>query len=253
MNIWKHFCFLTAIMMILCTVATSMAAEENDFLYLTEEAPPQNFTKDGELKGISVDILNAIWVRMGLKPVKIKVVPWSQGYQQVLSQPNTVIFSTSRLEEREKLFKWVGPIRTPRLGLIAKKTKHIKLANIDDAKKYRIATVTDDASEILLLSRKVPLKALTRVASLKIAIQKLKEGSVDIIAYGEENVWYYFKENRIDAKEYEKVHTISGASDFYAFNIDTPDSTIKKFQDAFVALKKDGTYDKILRKYELTQ
>jgi polar amino acid transport system substrate-binding protein len=235
------------------TVASCMAMDKNEFIYLTEEAPPQNFTKDGELKGIAVDILKAMWERMGFKPGKIKVIPWSQGYQQALSQANTVIFSTSRLEEREKLFKWVGPIRTPRLGLIAKKRNHINITSLEDVKKYRIVTVSDDASEMLLLNRKVPLKSLTRVASLKIAIQKLKEGSVDIIAYGEENVWYYFREHGIDTKQYEKLHTISGASDFYAFHKDTPDATIKKFQDAFVTLKKDGSYDKVLIKYGTAQ
>jgi polar amino acid transport system substrate-binding protein len=229
-----------------------MANEKNNFLYLTEEAAPQNFTRNGEIKGVSVDILKEIWARMGLEPAKIKLVPWAQGYQQVITRPNSVIFSTSRLEEREKLFKWVGPIRTPRLGLIAQKRKKIKIATLEDAKKYRIVTVIDDASEILLLNRNVPQKNLTRVATLETALKKLNAGSVDIIAYGEENVWYYLNEHGIDNKEYEKLYTILGASDFYAFNRETPDATIKKFQDAFLSLKKDGTYDTIYKKYGLT-
>jgi polar amino acid transport system substrate-binding protein len=253
MFFWSKLYLFIGVIIFLFSSTPCMANEKNIFLYLTEEAAPQNFTRNGEIKGSSVDILKEMWARMGLEPAKIKLVPWAQGYQQVLTRPNSVIFSTSRLEEREKLFKWVGPIRTPRLGLIAKKRKKIKLATVDDAKKYRIVTVIDDASEILLLSRNVPKKKLTRVATLETALKKLNTGSVDIIAYGEENVWYYLKEHGIDNKEYEKLYTISGASDFYAFNRETPDATIKKFQDAFLSLKKDGTYDKIYKKYGLTQ
>lgn len=249
MNTWIRVAIVFLCLVAVSAPAVARAAEENNFVYLTEDAPPQNFLKDGEPQGLAVDILKEMWTRMGMKPGKIRLVPWTQGYRQALSTPNTVIFATSRLEDRENLFKWVGPIRTPRLGLIAKREKRLKLTSLSDIKDYRVATVIDDASELFLLSRKVPSKNLVRVTTLKAAVHKLTCGSVDMIAYGEENVWYYFKGHGINRKEYEKLLTISGQADFYAFNKETPDAVIKRFQDAFLSLKKDGTYNRLLVKY----
>lgn len=241
--------FFSLCLLIFTAASFCEAAEENPFTYLTEDAPPQNYVKDGEPRGLAVEILKDLWRRMGMKPGKIKLVPWTQGYRQALSTPNTVIFSTTRLEAREKLFKWVGPIRTPRLGLIGKKERLLKVASLGDLKKYRVATVIDDASETLLLSRNVPAKNLVRFKTLKAAINSLTAGSVDMIAYGEENVWFHLKEQGFSRNMYEKVLTMSGQADFYAFNKETPDAVIKRFQDAFLSMKKDGSYDRLLAKY----
>jgi polar amino acid transport system substrate-binding protein len=54
----------------------------------------------------------------------IKIWPWARGYETALKEKNTVLFSTTRTEARENLFKWVGPIMPSRIVLVAKKTEH---------------------------------------------------------------------------------------------------------------------------------
>jgi polar amino acid transport system substrate-binding protein len=224
----------------------------NTFTYLTEEAPPQNYLEKGELKGLAVDLLKEMWKKLGMAPKKIQVLPWSEGYHKALTTPNTVLFSMTRLEEREKLFKWVGPIRTPRFGLVARASDNIKLQGIKDAAKYRIGTVKDDASEVLLLTRDVVKQdTLNRSPDLKTAMDRLRTGKIDIIAYGEESVWSYIKLQKWNEREFEKVSSISGASDFYAFNKETPDEVIRKFQEALIAVKRDKVFTHLLNKYRL--
>jgi polar amino acid transport system substrate-binding protein len=250
MNVKRLVCYLLLAGFVL--MSHPARGGEGNLTYITEEAPPQNYRENGELKGLAVDLLKEMWKKAGMSPKKIQVLPWSEGYKRALNTPDTVLFSMTRLEEREQLFKWVGPIRTPRFILLARVKDHISLASIIDAGKYRIGTVKNDASELLILSRNVVKSdALNRSPDLKTAIERLRSGKVDIVAYGEESVWSYIKLHKLNNRDFEKVFTISGASDFYAFHKDTPDSVIKNFQNALNAVKRDKIYTEILNRYRL--
>lgn len=90
-----------------CYAGLGLAAEPLQ-LY-TEEYPPLNFSQAGKPAGLGVEVVEEILRRTG-QQASIEVVPWARGYQATLSQPNTGLFVAMRTEEREQLFKWVGPI-----------------------------------------------------------------------------------------------------------------------------------------------
>src|SRR5471030_2816225 len=76
---------------------------------LTEENPPLNFTKNGQITGTATATVQEMLRRAGLS-ADIRVLPWSEAYAQAQSDPATCVYSTSRLPARYKLFQWVGPI-----------------------------------------------------------------------------------------------------------------------------------------------
>lgn len=79
---------------------------------ITEDYPPLNFVTNGQLKGPSVEIVERIRAKLGLKQEiqEIKVYPWARGYRFLQTKANTELFSTARTKQREALFKWVGPV-----------------------------------------------------------------------------------------------------------------------------------------------
>ena len=62
-------------------------------------------------------------------------MPWAQGYTMAQRQPNVALYSTTRTESRENLFKWVGPLATMKWVFFAKAGSGIKISSLDDAKK----------------------------------------------------------------------------------------------------------------------
>ena len=78
-----------------------------DLIYYTEQLPPYNYQENGTLQGISIDLPEGITEKMGRKVSRDEVllVPWTGGYQTVLSHNNIVLFTTVRLPEREQSFK----------------------------------------------------------------------------------------------------------------------------------------------------
>ena len=89
-----------------------------DLKILTENLPPLNYVKEGELVGPSVEIVKEIQRRVGSRE-KIQVYPWSRAYKIALEDENIVLFSTTHTKERDNKFKWVGPLATKRDILVA--------------------------------------------------------------------------------------------------------------------------------------
>ncbi len=78
-------------------------------------------------------------------------------YQEALKKKGYMVFSTTRTAQRENLFKWVGPIIQTRIGIIAKKSKHIRVAEASELNQYRIGTVLKDIGELLVIEAGVGL------------------------------------------------------------------------------------------------
>jgi len=119
----------------------------------TENYPPYNMKINGVSQGIAIDILDAMLKQLNSKISinNVKLKPWATGYKIVSKKKNTMLFSTTRTKQREKLFKWVGPISKTKIGITALKSKNIIIKNITDLKKYKIGAIKNDIGEILLL------------------------------------------------------------------------------------------------------
>lgn len=258
-KIYPYLVFIFAILFInsLYPLATVHAVTEKDLAYMTEEYPPFNFEENGELKGIAVDVLVEIFNRMdsGLTREHIRVFPWARGYKRALGEKNTMLFSTIRTEEREKLFKWVGPVAENRIVVIALKDKPIVIDSAEDLNKYKYGVIRKDIGEQLIVKAGVDKSRIQPGAKVISIIKKMKLNRIDAWAYGESVANWFIKQHGYDPAEFKTVYELMKQGDLYfAFHKDTPDSLIDKFQQALDALKKkDGAekseYEKILDRY----
>ena len=142
-----------AIVLLLIFLLSITAGLAQELTVISEDNPPFNFIKDGVFTGSATEVVREIMRRLDL-PTEIQVLTWARGYQLALSQPNVVLFSTARTQEREHLFHWVGPIYKVRFGFYAKRGSGPYLTCLADAKKVgAIATYKDDVREQLLKSQ----------------------------------------------------------------------------------------------------
>jgi len=77
-----------------------------------------------------------------------------RAYQLAKIKANHCIFSIARTKSRENHFKWIGAISyLNNTAMSALKGRSIKVANLNDAKKYTIAVSRDDLTHIALMER----------------------------------------------------------------------------------------------------
>ena len=238
--------------LLFCLVSGSAAAASvDDVVFMTEQYPPYNLEEDNKLQGIAVDTLALMLPRAGSKQTRedIKLLPWARGYKRVLSEPNTCLFSTTRTEEREHLFKWVGPIAPNTVGLIARKERNIKIDSVEDIEKHKIGTIRDDVAEQYLVNAGISVDHMERVAETILNIKKMNRGRIDLWAYGENVAMWELKANGFNPADYESVYVLDRKDLYFAFHKGTSDSVIQKLQAALDTLKTDGEYEKILDRY----
>ena len=168
--------------LLMLTPLSAWSSDQEPVTFYTENYPPANFVANGMLQGITVDSLKLMWQEMGLPEHDINIVPWARGYKNTLSAPNTALFTMSRTNAREPLFKWVGPLFKSVHVLMAKKSSNIKINNVGDLFDYRVATIRGDISEISLQQIGYPDYNLAKVNELSRAffmMQSKPSGYVD--------------------------------------------------------------------------
>lgn len=111
-------------------------ANEQTLTIYTEEFPPYNFSKNGEISGINIRIVQAACQESGIH-CEFTMLPWNRAMRMARKGPNTGLISTARTPERETWFKWVGPfIKSQNCIFKLASRKDINLPNAESAHKY---------------------------------------------------------------------------------------------------------------------
>ena len=228
----------------------------NDVIKMyTEHYPPYNMKdKDGKIIGSSIEVLDAVLKKMNSKQSieNVKLRSWAKSYAVAQKKKNTMVFSTTRTASREKLFKWVGPIATATVGVVALKSKHIVINKASDFNKYRVGAVLKDIGELLLLDAGVDKQNIQYVKgedAINISFNKMQKNRIDMFAYNINVAFANARMEGFDTDKYEVVYTLKVGYQYFAFNKETDDKIILQWQNALDAIKKDGSYEKIQSKY----
>jgi polar amino acid transport system substrate-binding protein len=91
--------------------APDYAGEMKAISCLTENYPPFNFEYDGEIFGVSSDILHGLLTKMQIGPtdISLEIHQWKTVYQKTLNQSKTMLFSVVRIPERKVFLNGLAP------------------------------------------------------------------------------------------------------------------------------------------------
>ncbi|NQV17760.1 MAG: transporter substrate-binding domain-containing protein [Armatimonadetes bacterium] len=237
--------------MVLCSCSTihksSGSQKENELQLLTEDYPPLTFEKDGEVTGFGTEVVREILNRLNI-PDNIRILPWEDGYNLCLKNPNVVLFTMKRTELRENLFHWIGPIGGNNTIFYAKKGSGIQIDNMEDAKKVsKIATCSawfseqdlKDAGFTNLVSSPVPIEN----------VRQLVEGEVDLSIFTDITIPEIAIQAGYSIDDLEPVFTVSTGYFYVAISKTTPQSFVELWKHTFRAMYEDGTFEKIYEKW----
>ena len=127
----------------------------NALTLLTEENPPFNYLQNGKLTGLVTELVLETMKRANV-PYTIEVLPWNRAYIRAQAEKDTCLFATARLDNREKLFVWVGPFANNLWAVYGKGDFAGSVRLLSDLKPYRIGGVVFDAKVEYLKENGVP-------------------------------------------------------------------------------------------------
>ena len=223
--------------------------------WITEELPPFNY-KDpdtGEITGASVEVLRQIFTKLGIKKdsINLNLYPWARGYHKVLSDPGTVLFSTTYTQERLQDMKFLGPVVANLFAVIALKSRQLNIESVEDLDQLKISAVRDDVAEQLLVKQGVKPDAIDQLNSGLGMVKKLASGRVDAIAYSFVTTLSLFQQANINPDDFEIIYVLQQSNMGFAFHNDTDARILELMRKVLDELIIDGTRAKILSKYSL--
>ncbi|MEJ3661138.1 ABC transporter substrate-binding protein [Pseudomonas fragi] len=233
--------------------STAFAADTSNpsIVLLTENFPPYNMAKNGKnfaqndnIEGIAVDILRETFKRADISYSMTLRFPWERIYHLALENPGYGVFVTARVPEREKLFKWVGPIGPDDWVLLARGDSPITLTSLEQARQYRVGAYKGDA--IALSLEKQGLAPVIVLRDQDNA-RKLQAGQIDLWATGAPAG--QFLARQVGISGLKTVLRFHQAELYLALNKDVPDELVSKLQKALDQLRAEGVLQKISAKY----
>ncbi|AKA27171.1 substrate-binding periplasmic protein [Pseudomonas chlororaphis] len=233
--------------------AGARAAETSgpSLVLLTENFPPYNMARNGKnfaqgenIDGIAVDIVREMFKRAGINYSLTLRFPWERIYKLALEQPGYGVFVMARLQDREKLFKWVGPIGPDDWIMLAREDSKIALQSLEQARKYRVGAYKGDAiAETLAKQGLNPLVVLKDQDNAR----KLVEGHIDLWATGDPAGRYLAKQAGVSGLK--TVLRFHSTQLYLALNKEVPDETVARLQAALDQLRQEGLVEEIMGRY----
>jgi polar amino acid transport system substrate-binding protein len=252
-SIKKRIAALLFVLLFLPVSVGSTEVSADDLIYLTENFPPHNFIKNGQLVGASIEIIEMIWQKLGASKTRndIQITPWARGLKQLENDPRTALFGMGYSRERALKFHWVGPYYTHAISLITKSDRLPDIITIEDAKNLHIGVVREDMGHQILLKNGFSEEKIDLSSDIDILFQKLKYKRFDMICYVTHSFFKYLETNGHDTLDYKSVYQIAQMKSGFGFNRQIPIQLINKFQLSLNQLIHEKKIDPILKKYKM--
>jgi polar amino acid transport system substrate-binding protein len=214
-------------------------------LLTTESSPPSAMMEGKRITGFAAEKMRVVMQRSGID-YEMEMLPWKRAYVMAQSQANTCVFSTTRVPEREALFKWVGPTHENDWTLFGLAGRDYHIAKLSDAKKLRIGAYNGDVRGEYLAENGYSVDTVQDRLSNP---RKLLLGRIDLwatsirtgSAIAAQNGW---KGRIVPVLTYKRTEL------FLACNTAVPDALVAKMNMALVAMNREGLSAAIERQFD---
>lgn len=235
---------------------TATAAETptafEDILWITEEYAPYNFTDDdGDLTGITVDVLTELWRRLDadIDTDAIRVLPWARGYRMAQENPAACVGATTITDSRREQFRFVGPYVDARNAVVGPaSTADGDYEDIGDLAGMEIGVVRDDVAEQLMQDAGAPVRYV-RVAEPDTMLRMLDGDRFDAVAYNVLVVNWTMRDLGIDPDGYDELLLLDEGGMGLACHPEMSPELIEQMEAALEAMRDDGTLEEIRTRY----
>ncbi|MGL1892724.1 MAG: transporter substrate-binding domain-containing protein [Spirochaetaceae bacterium] len=211
---------------------------------------PFMYKKDGIKTGMATDIVNLI-LRHSKVKYYIKTFPWTRAYNSVLTNNDTMLYTTYKTEDRENLFRWIGPIIPPsNMYLFKLKKNEIKINTIEDIREYSVGVIRGVKNHSYLIELGMSDHNIVAVNSMEQEIKMLYSNRIDLIIADSITLIPALKSFGYSKLDVEEVMLFrEGELSYMAFNKNISIKTFNIIQNSYNEMINSGEIQDILIRY----
>jgi polar amino acid transport system substrate-binding protein len=241
--------FIIIIVLLTYIIAPCSNSPENHLLLVTEEWPPYGYMEGNVLKGFSVEIVQHIMNELKVN-YPIEILPSPRAKIIIDKGPFVMHCAMWRIPEREKQYKWIGPIGKASIHFYKKKGSPLIINTLEDAKKVKRVSCRPRVLIYKVLTGE-GFKNLDPAPDQIGIYLKVVTGRCDL-AIGETSWGVKYWLRRVNLPSDTLVQTpvkMIEAFLYIACNKSIPDSVITKWQITLDEMKASGEYQKVYQRY----
>jgi len=228
-------------------------AQEYDFYIVGDDSyPPVSFIQDGQLRGISYDMVVEVFERLGYT-VKIELFPWARCQAMVSDGIADGFFGAYKTEERLREYAYGDEylIVESNVFFVPRESGLTYDGRVENLKEYTIGTYLGHAT----LEPYLEDGTLTHVdfsGNVEESLHKLASGNRNIdLLLNNDYVFWYTAEQMGMADDFKALPLpFSQHPTYFAFTRQRDMSQLIAQTDAQLHLmRQDGTYEEIVARY----
>ncbi len=241
--------YSTLISVLLCLLL-SAPARADYYQVVTEEWAPYNYSENGQLTGMTTEIVRAIMKVTGHE-FTIVLAPSMRASHILKMRPRTIMYSMFRTPEREHLYKWVGPILEESIHpyQLATATPVTSLEQLLHAPQI----TTRHAGLLPDMLQSLGFKNLDKSATESVQLYRMLLNGRTGIIIGDTaaGVAYQSRQLNIASGTLRQVPLELYRSSLYiAFSRDCEDELVASWASALETLRQSGELERIQQRYE---
>lgn len=228
------------LMLLVCAPFTATATT-----FIADDNPPFNYAEGATVSGLSTDLITEMAKRAEI-PASFEIVKWGDGYARAQKDRDTCLYSTARLNNRERLFFWVGPLGVNRWAVFGRQDFGGKINRIEDLRSYRIGGVVNDAKlELLAQFAVTSIRAVAddKMNPPRLNLPKDDPAGIDLwitSAYTAQKA-----SREVGGPKLKQVLVAQELKLYLACSTSTSRATVKALQASLDAMTKDGAVKRI--------
>lgn len=194
--------------------------------------------------GFSYEILQELARRVGSSPA-VEILPVARAVDAMMRAPN-YLGTATLTDARKPHFVWIAELATDQLVLATPRGKRV--ARLDDLPK-------DARLGVLLAStmeKRVKELGFTQVAPVRtedLNLAKLKAGRLDAWLSYLSLIRYQCARDGLPPDFFDLSEPFGSFHFYLVTSTETREEVYAPYRAAFLAMRRDGTYDRIVRKY----
>lgn len=223
------------------------------FHFYTEHLPPYSYLLNDDVVGINVELVQTLCQRLELS-CTVTLLPWRRAFEQAQQQPHSGVFSTSRTEEREALFQWVGPIASDWGYLFRLKGRtEVNPTNLQEAKGFRLAVARGDVYESYFRRHGFEYgTSMIDFATKTEPVPLFLQGRIDLLVGSPRALRNWMLDHQVPADMAEPLFKLRNVGDNYlALNLQFPPDVVEQLQQTLDAMRQNGELAALVERYQL--
>ncbi|WP_159670342.1 ABC transporter substrate-binding protein [Andreprevotia sp. IGB-42] len=237
-------------LLLLCSTLWASACPGADLRAYSEEFAPFNFTEQGQFRGLAVEVLQQVSKAAGLQ-VDTAVLPWPRAVLRNGEDADSLLFTTVRTPQREKQYRWVGPIDDCAVVVMKRKDNtRVQITSRADIGQYSIGLPTHGADLDIFQAQHLSLDKAILVPGSGSLIRMFYAGRFDLLSGIQLSYAYQARQYGLPPSRLQVAYVLDpGQGCYFAFNPKVNPQLLQRFEAAFHALARSGQLQVLRDRY----